>query len=50
MSRAWWTDNEAYRERAEARLEESRPVFAIVREWCGREAVEEFHEVLMHSQ
>lgn len=50
VSRTWWTDNEAYRERAEARLEESRPVFAIVREWCGREAVEEFHEVLMHSQ
>jgi hypothetical protein len=42
----WWTDNEAYRDRTEARLEELRPVFAIVRRWCGQEAVEEFREVI----
>ena len=46
MSRSWWSDNEARREWAEARLEELRPIFALVREWCGREAVEEFSEIL----
>lgn len=50
VSRSWWTDNDAYREHAEARLQESRPVFALVREWCGREAVEEFSEVLALRQ
>ena len=29
VSGSWWTGNEAYRERAEARLQESRPVFAL---------------------
>jgi hypothetical protein len=42
VSRSWWTDNEAYREWAEARLEESGPIFALVREWCGQEAADEF--------
>jgi hypothetical protein len=46
LSRSWWTDNEAYRERTEARLEELRPIFAIVREWFGQEAADEFREVL----
>jgi hypothetical protein len=36
VSRSWWTDNEAYRKWAEARLEELRPVFAIFRGWCGQ--------------
>ena len=35
----------AYRERDEARLEELRPIFAIVRGWCGQEAMNEFREV-----
>lgn len=50
VSRSWWTDNEAHRKRAEARLEELRPIFALVREWCGREAAEEFHEVIALRQ
>ena len=50
MSRSWWTDNEAHRERAEARLEELRPIFAIVRGWCGQEAVDEFREVIALRQ
>lgn len=50
MSRSWWTDNAAYRGRAEARLEEVGPVFALVREWCGREATEEFREVIALRQ
>ena len=36
LSRSWWTDNEAFRERAEARLEELRPIFAIVRGGAGK--------------
>ncbi len=31
-SRTWWTDNEAHRERAKARLEELGPIFTFVRE------------------
>jgi hypothetical protein len=50
VSRSRWTDNEAYRERAEARLEELGPIFAIVREWCGQEAMEEFREVMALRQ
>lgn len=46
VSRSWWTDNEAYRERAEARLEELGPIFAIVRGWCGQEAMEEVREMI----
>lgn len=46
MSRSWWTDNDAYRERAEARLEELGPIFAVVRGWCGLEAKEVFREVI----
>jgi hypothetical protein len=34
-SRSWWTDNEVYRERAETRLEELAPVFALVRSGAG---------------
>lgn len=45
-SREWWYQSDAYRERTEARLEELRPVFALVREWCGQEAGEEFREVV----
>ncbi len=44
-SREWWTHSAAYRERAKARLEELRPIFALVRGWCGQEACEEFREV-----
>lgn len=50
VSHSWWTDNEAFRERAEARLEELGPVFAIVRGWCGQEAAEEFREVIALRQ
>jgi hypothetical protein len=46
VSRAWCTDNEVYRKRAETRLEELRSIFALVREWCGREAEEEFREMI----
>jgi hypothetical protein len=31
-------------------LEQLRPIFAIVRGWCGREAVEEFLEVIALRQ
>ncbi len=34
VSRSRRADNKAHRKRAEARLEELRPVFALVREWC----------------
>ena len=27
-------------------MEELRPIFAIVRGWCGQEAADEFREVL----
>ena len=37
-------------ERAEVRLEESRPVFALVREWCEQEATEEFRVVITLRQ
>jgi hypothetical protein len=50
VSRSWSTDNEAYREWAEARLEELGPVFTIVRNWCGQEAAEEFREVIALRQ
>jgi hypothetical protein len=50
VSRSWWTDNAAYRGRTEARLEELGPIFALVREWCGQEATEEFREVIALRQ
>jgi hypothetical protein len=50
VSRSWRTDNEAHRERAEARLKELRPVSAFVREWCGQYATEEFREVIALRQ
>jgi hypothetical protein len=50
VSSSWWTDNEVFRERAEAGLKELRPIFAIVRGWCGQEAAEEFHEVIALRQ
>jgi hypothetical protein len=50
VSRSWWIGNEAYRERAEARLEELGPVFAIVIGWCGQEAAGEFREVIALRQ
>jgi hypothetical protein len=46
VSRSWRTDNEAYRERAEARVEDLAPIFAIVGGWCGQEAAEKFREVM----
>ena len=46
VSRSWRADNEVYRERSEARLEELRPIFALVRTWCGQEAVEKYREVI----
>lgn len=45
-SREWWYRSAAYRDQAEARLEELRPVFALVRAWCGQGACEEFREVI----
>ena len=45
-SHAWWVDSAPYRERAEERLRKVEPVHALVREWCGREASEEFDQVL----
>lgn len=50
VPRSWRTDNEVHRKRAEARLEELRPVFALVREWCGQDAMEEFREVIALRQ
>ena len=35
---------EAVREHAAAELEKARPVFALLREWCGREVLEGFDE------
>jgi len=43
---SWWMDNAPYREYAEERLRELAPVHALIREWCGHEASEEFDEVL----
>lgn len=37
---------EILRERAEEWLGEQEPVFALIRGWCGEEAVEEFDQVL----
>jgi hypothetical protein len=45
-----WTQNAAYRERAEARLEELGSVFAIGMGWCGQEATEEFRELIALRQ
>ena len=40
-----WIPTEVVRERAEAELAEWEPVSALVREWCGQEALEEFDQV-----
>ncbi len=39
-----WVSPEAVREQARTGLEKAAPVFALVREWCGREAVDGFEE------
>lgn len=44
-----WRDKDGFeilRARAEEWLAEEEPVFALVREWCGEEAVKEFDQVL----
>lgn len=41
-----WIDGARHREYAEERLRELEPVHALVRRWCGREASEEFDQVL----
>lgn len=43
---SWWVDSARHREYAEERLRELEPVHALIREWCGKEASEEFDEVL----
>ena len=45
-----WRDKDGFeilRTRAEEWLAEQEPIFALVREWCGEEAVEEFDQVLV---
>jgi hypothetical protein len=39
-----WVSPEAVRGHAGAELEKAAPVFALVREWCGREVLEGFDE------
>ena len=39
-----WVPPEAVREHARADLEKARPVFALLREWCGREVLGGFDE------
>ncbi len=41
-----WIDGARHREYAEERLRELGPVHALVREWCGQVASEEFDQVL----
>lgn len=44
-----WRDKDGFeilRTRAEEWLAEQKPIFALIREWCGEEAVEEFDRVL----
>jgi hypothetical protein len=44
-----WRDKDGFeilRTRAEEWLAEQKPIFALIREWCGEEAVEEFDQVL----
>ena len=44
-----WNDKDGFeilRTRAEEWLAEQEPIFALVREWCGEEVVEEFDQVL----
>jgi hypothetical protein len=31
--------------RAEERLREEAPIFALIRQWCGQESVEEFEQI-----
>jgi hypothetical protein len=43
-----WRDKDGFeilRARAEEWLVEEEPIFALIREWCGQEAVEEFDQV-----
>jgi len=42
----WWIDSTRHREYAEERLRELEPIHALIREWCGQEASEEFDQVL----
>ena len=46
LSDSWWVDSARHREYAEERLRELEPVHALIREWCGQQAPEEFDEVL----
>jgi hypothetical protein len=41
-----WVDSAFHREYAEERLRELEPVHALIREWCGQEASEDFDRVL----
>jgi hypothetical protein len=45
-SDAWSVDPAPHREQAEARLKKVEPIHALITEWCGQEAREEFAEVL----
>ncbi len=42
---SWWVDSARHREHAEERLRELEPIHALIREWCGQEASEEFDQV-----
>lgn len=42
---AWWFDPAPRREYAESRLAKLRPVYDLVRNWCGQEKVEEFDQM-----
>jgi hypothetical protein len=37
---------EVYFEGMEERLREQEPIFALIRRWCGQEAIDEFNQVL----
>lgn len=44
-----WRDKDGFeilRTRAEERLAEEKPIFDLIREWCGQDAVGEFRQVL----
>jgi hypothetical protein len=45
-SSAWWIERDACREHARAQLKKWEPVFAVIRDWCGEDAVEKFDQVL----
>ena len=46
ISESWWINSTRHREYAEERLRKLKPVYALIRQWCGQEASEEFDQVL----